>query len=89
MNLRAMAHRKPVVGTCYGGTAEIVVDGETGYLADPWDVEAYGDRIADVLLDPGRAQLMGEAGRRRVERDFTLERQVGAYEALFTRLLKR
>ena len=38
MNLRAMAHRRPVVGTCYGGTAEIVVDGETGYLADPWDV---------------------------------------------------
>ncbi|HEX2515780.1 MAG TPA: glycosyltransferase family 4 protein [Chloroflexota bacterium] len=88
MNLRAMAHRKPVVGTCYGGTAEIVVDGETGYLADPWDVEAYGDRIADVLLDSGRAQVMGEAGRRRVERDFTLERQAGAYEALFARLLK-
>ena len=86
MNLRAMAHRRPVVGTCYGGTPEIVVDGETGYIADPWDVAAFGDRIADLLLDPERSAAMGAAGRRRVETGFTLDRQAAAYTALFGRL---
>jgi glycosyltransferase involved in cell wall biosynthesis len=89
MNLRAMAHRRPVVGTCFGGTPEIVVDGETGYLADPWDVDAFGDRIADLLLDAPLAARMGAAGRRRVERAFTLDRQVAAYADLFGRLAGR
>jgi glycosyltransferase involved in cell wall biosynthesis len=77
------------VGTCYGGTPEIVVDGETGYIADPWDVAAFGDRIADLLLDRERAAAMGAAGRRRVETGFTLDRQATAYTALFGRLLGR
>jgi glycosyltransferase involved in cell wall biosynthesis len=88
MNLRAMAHRRPVVGTRYGGTPEIVVDGETGILADPWDAESFGERIADLLLDPERARAMGEAGRRRAEREFTLDRQAAAYADLFVRVGK-
>jgi glycosyltransferase involved in cell wall biosynthesis len=82
MNLRAMAHRRPVVGTCFGGTPEIVADGVTGYLADPWDADAFGNRLADVLCDPERARQMGEAGRKRLEERFTLDRQVQAYDAL-------
>ena len=84
MTLRAMAHRKPVVGTCYGATPEIVVDGQTGFIADPWQPKAFGDRLADLLLDPSLARRMGEAGRGRLEQEFTLERQVLAYEALFS-----
>lgn len=83
MTLRAMAHGKPVVGTCYGATPEIVVHGETGYIADPWQPDAFGDRLADVLLDAGLAGRMGEAGRRRVRQHFTLESQVQAYVRLF------
>jgi glycosyltransferase involved in cell wall biosynthesis len=86
MNLRAMAHRRPVVGTRYGATPEIVVHGETGYIADPWRPDEFGDRLADVLLDRDAARRLGEAGRRRVEQHFTLERQAQAYEALFGRV---
>ena len=71
-----------VVGTCFGGTPEIVVDGVTGYLADPWDADAFGNRLADVLCDPERARQMGAAGRKRLEARFTLDRQVQAYDAL-------
>ena len=35
MNIEAMAHARPVVATCYGGAPEIVVHGETGFIADP------------------------------------------------------
>jgi glycosyltransferase involved in cell wall biosynthesis len=89
MNLRAMGHRRPVVGTPYGGTPEIVVDGETGFIADPWRPEAFGDRLADLLLDPGLARRLGEAGRRRLEACFTLDRQVEAYATLLRGLRPR
>jgi glycosyltransferase involved in cell wall biosynthesis len=86
MNLRAMAQGKPVVGTPYGGTPEIVVHGETGLIADPWDPEAFGEALATLLLDPERARTMGEAGRRRLEERFTLDRQAERYLALLERV---
>jgi glycosyltransferase involved in cell wall biosynthesis len=88
MTLRAMAQAKPVVGTCYGATPEIVIDGVTGYIADPWQPEQFGERLADVLLDPALARRLGEAGRVRVQQSFTLERQVGAYAALLEQALR-
>jgi glycosyltransferase involved in cell wall biosynthesis len=82
MTIRAMAHGKPVVGTRYGGTPEIVVDGQTGFVADPWDPEQFGARIADLLTDRTMAERMGAAGRVRVTEHFTLDRQIAAYERL-------
>lgn len=79
MNIEAMAHARPVVATCYGGGPEIVVDGETGFVADPWDEAVFGDRLASVLTNQKLAHAMGEAGRQRVLDYFTLDRQVRAY----------
>ncbi len=83
MNIEAMAHARPVVATCYGGAPEIVVHGETGFIADPWDEAAFGDRLATVLTDRELAQDMGAAGRQRVLDHFTLDRQVRAYLAAY------
>ena len=83
MNLRAMAHARPVVGTCYGGTPEIVVDGETGLIADPWQPVEFGARLADLLGEPSRATALGAAGRQRLAEQFTLERQIDTYEQLY------
>ncbi len=82
MTLRAMLHGRPVVGTCHGATPELVVHGKTGLIADPWDADAFGDALADILLDPVRARLMGEAGRRRGMSAFTLGQQIDAYARL-------
>jgi glycosyltransferase involved in cell wall biosynthesis len=85
MNLRAMAHRRAVAGTQYGGTPEIVVDGVTGLIADPWQPEQFGGALVSLLSDPARAAAMGEAGRRRLETEFTLDKQVESYLALYAR----
>ncbi len=58
-----MAQGKPVVATAVGGTPELVLDGETGLLVPPGDVDALADALADVLDDPERARRLGEAGR--------------------------
>ena len=74
VNLEAMEHGRPVVATCFGGSPEVVLDGVTGHIANPYDEVAFSDRIAGLLRDPDRARAMGEAGRRRVVERFTIER---------------
>jgi glycosyltransferase involved in cell wall biosynthesis len=85
VNLEGMAMEKPVVATCFGGAPEIVEDGATGTIVNPYDSASYSAAIAGLLLDPEKAAIFGKAGRERVERLFTLSRQAESYLALFRR----
>jgi len=71
INLEAMACQKPVVASAVGGICEVVVPGETGYLVPPADPGALAEAVNSILRDRGKAQQMGKAGRKRVERQFT------------------
>ncbi|HLP43843.1 MAG TPA: glycosyltransferase family 4 protein [Candidatus Nanoarchaeia archaeon] len=68
--VEAMAAGRPVVGTCYGGTSEIVVEGETGYVINPHNIELMAERVTDLLLDEQKNKQFGEAARKRVKADF-------------------
>ncbi|WP_344139154.1 glycosyltransferase family 4 protein [Pedococcus bigeumensis] len=59
-----------------GATDEDVEDGVSGFLVDPRDVQETGARLADVLLDPPRAERMGMAGKDRVVRTYSWDRVV-------------
>ncbi|HAI98133.1 TPA: hypothetical protein DCL30_01145 [Candidatus Peribacteria bacterium] len=83
MNLEAMALAKPVVGTIYGGTPEIVRDGETGFVCDPRDISVFAEHLSVLLKDAALAERMGQAGRRRAEEHFSVEKQVEAHLALY------
>jgi len=74
VSLEAMAAARPVVGTSFGGLKEAVVDGETGYIANPFDIEGFAARVAELLADSGLAAQFGRRGRECFERYFTLER---------------
>lgn len=74
VNLEAMEQARPVVATIFGGSAEVVQDGVTGWIANPFDVEDFAARIGTLLADPGLAQKMGKAGRRRLEEHFAISR---------------
>ena len=84
--LEAMACGRPVVASSAGGTAEAVVDGETGYLVDPGDSVALGEAILRMLADPQRAAEMGAAGRARAVQTFSIGRAVDELESLYATL---
>ncbi|MDO8648439.1 MAG: glycosyltransferase family 4 protein [Candidatus Peregrinibacteria bacterium] len=75
INIEAMSAGKPVVGTIFGGTPEIVVDGITGFVRNPLKVEGYTEALLKLLKDDALAKRMGEVGRKRVEEHFSMERQ--------------
>jgi len=85
VNLEAMAAGKPVVATCYGGSPEAVVNGETGYVVNPFDTPALVERLERLLTDDALRARMGAAGQARIAQHFTLDQQVramiGVYEA--------
>ncbi len=71
--LEAMAMRKPVVATTAGGIPEIVHDCKTGVLVPVGDPDALAQAVLSLLEDTRRRDVLGEAGRNRIETHFTLE----------------
>jgi len=74
-NLEAMASGKPVVGTCFGGTPEVIKDKETGFVVNPFNISMLVDRIILLLQDDDLARKIGEAGMKRAKEYFGMERQ--------------
>lgn len=76
--LEAMATALPVVATRVGGNPEVVIDHETGLLV-PGHARALADAVLALAANPHRRHTMGEAGRWRVKRHFSLDRMVEQY----------
>jgi glycosyltransferase involved in cell wall biosynthesis len=87
--LEASAAGIPVVATAVGGTPEVVADGETGFLVPSGNPAMLAERIACVLGDQGLKKRLGDAGRIRMETQFTFAGQARQYEELFERLQSR
>ncbi len=68
----ASACGKPVIAGRSGGTAEAVLDGVTGVLVDPHDVEALANTIVNLLTNRAEAARLGAGGREFVERELNI-----------------
>lgn len=86
--MEAMATGLPVVGTDVPGIRELVVDGDTGFLAPGRDPAALAERIERLARDASLRFRMGEAGRRRVMTEFALDTMVRRYEEAYLRLAR-
>jgi len=86
--LEAMFAKKPVVVTDAGGNAEVVTDGENGFVVQQRDPEGLCEAILKVYSDSKLAIQLGEKGYQRVDRDFTFEKMVNEYEKVYRDILK-
>jgi glycosyltransferase involved in cell wall biosynthesis/SAM-dependent methyltransferase len=83
--LEAGAAAVPVVATRHEGIADVVVDGETGLLVEEGDVDGMAAAVADLLLDSERAQLLGQAARRRIEESYSMQASIDGLWAILER----
>jgi glycosyltransferase involved in cell wall biosynthesis len=85
--LEAAACGKPVIATAAGGLTELVMNGTSGTVVAPGDMEAMA-RALDVYAADGDLRAgHGLAGRKRCEDEFALERCARNYLALFSSLV--
>jgi glycosyltransferase involved in cell wall biosynthesis len=72
--IQYMASGIPVVASPVGANREVVVDGETGYLAST--PEAWLARLSELLSDPELRATLGRAGRARAEQRYSIRSAV-------------
>jgi glycosyltransferase involved in cell wall biosynthesis len=85
--MEGMASGVPVIATPVGGTKELIIDGETGYLAPPADSAALANRMLFALGDEEHRSAIVAAARRRITSEYGIERMVKSVEALYEGLL--
>lgn len=85
--LEAMASGLPVVATRVGGNAELIVDGETGYLVPAEQPEALAAALRRYVDDRALLGRHGVAARTRAVTEFSLAGMMARYQSLYDRLL--
>jgi glycosyltransferase involved in cell wall biosynthesis len=81
-----MAAGKPVVACQVPGVDEVVVHGQTGLLVPVKNPLELARAIRELLDDPVKRFTMGQAGKERVRAEFSLDRMISQYDALYRSL---
>lgn len=68
--MEAMALGLPVVAARMGSIPDVVVDGQSGLLAEPDDARGFAAAVARLQREPDLARTLADGGRRRVEEHF-------------------
>ena len=79
----------PVIGGRSGGIEDVVVDGETGLLVDPLNVDQIAGAIIRLLADKAYARQLGENGRKRVVRELRWEQVIARLEGHLFSVVER
>jgi len=87
--VEAMAAGRPVIGSNRGGVAESVVDGETGFLVDANNVEAFAAACERLMSNPDLRRRMGEAGRAHAKSHFSTEEHIRQVERIYDHVVRR
>lgn len=83
VNLQALASKKPVIATCFGGSRELIRDNVNGFIVNPFNVEKLASLVKRLLADKEMARRFGQEGYKIVSRDFSLQRMINDYCNLF------
>ena len=84
---QAMAVGRPVVAFDCDGAGEVCLDGKTGHLIEPGDLAKLEERLAKLANDAPLRTALGQAGRKLVEKEFTVEQLIERQYELYKRLL--
>ncbi len=87
--LEAMSCSVPVVASNIGGLPELVLHGETGFLCPLGNIDAFSERIRQIITNDELQQTMGAAARKRTVECFSTERIIPMYEAFYEKTIAR
>ena len=83
----AMWKSRPVVASAVGGIVDQILDGETGLLHQPDDLQAFAAHVSRLLAEPAEAARLGARAKARVAENFLADRHLLQYAELLEGLL--
>lgn len=86
--LESMADGKPVIATVSGGTNEIVLHGQNGFIVPKGDVEGMATRIEELVDDENLYSTISIEAVNTVHKKFLLSIMIDEYIKLYNELLK-
>jgi glycosyltransferase involved in cell wall biosynthesis len=86
--LEAMASSKPVIVSNIPGVTEVVAENVQGLHVEPMNAEDLAEKINTLLSDKQMQKRMGEAGRKKVEDEYTWDKVVGQIEEVYKAVIK-
>ncbi|MHA2061006.1 MAG: glycosyltransferase family 4 protein [Candidatus Sifarchaeia archaeon] len=85
--IEGMAAGLPVVGSNNGGIPEMIIDGQSGFLRSPEDLDSGVTIVKRLLEKPELRKQIGKNARERVEEHFTLDEMIQKVAREYFRLL--
>jgi glycosyltransferase involved in cell wall biosynthesis len=80
--VEAMAEEKPVIAFDINSSAEIIDEGQTGFLVEQGNVEVLAEKVDILAKDEKLRKTFGKNGRQKVEKVFTLSKSIKLVEEL-------
>lgn len=84
---QALAAGKPVVAYDCDGAREVCLDGETGFLLKPRDLDGLTAKLLALAGNPDLCRRMGQRGQELVKQWFPVERMIDDLYSLYRKLL--
>jgi colanic acid/amylovoran biosynthesis glycosyltransferase len=84
--LEAMAMQLPVVSTRCGGVEEAITNGEDGFVANVYDVQALTNYLLPLIASAQLRQTIGNKAKQKVAANFTIQRQIETFETAYRHL---
>ncbi len=85
--IEANYYRKPVIGSYSGGMSEAIINGKTGFLIEPNNLNDLVDKIIYLYNNEKEREKIGEYGYKRVLSDFNWEYLINNYISIFESVL--
>jgi len=83
----ALWKETPVVASNVGGIPIQIIDGENGFLVDPYDIKDCANKVITLLQNPALAEDMGKKGKEMVRKNFLITRLVQDYLDMLSQML--
>ena len=87
--IEAEATGMPILSTLHADIPEVVVDGKSGLLSQERDVDSMAENLERLVAEPDLWEQMGRCGRRHVEGNFDVRRQVARLEEIYSEVAER
>lgn len=84
--IEASASGMPILSTKHCDIPEVVIDGESGYLVPERNIEALKEKLEFLVLNPALWEKIGAAGRRHIENNYNLEKQILRLEEIYDKV---